>query len=163
VVDLAVARDRSQGEDLLSDLMAACRSGLISFEEVAAFVLMVFLNGLETLSTGLSLALWQVLQRPEHLEHLSVAPRSASVVFDECLRLSSPVRASARSLTTHLDVGGHRIPSGAVVVLFYAAANRDPARFVEPDRLDPTRLPGRHLAFGAGPHACAGSSLAIAA
>jgi cytochrome P450 len=92
-----------------------------------------------------------------------LAPRSSDVVFDECLRLSSPIRASARSLTEHLDVGGQRIPSGAVVVLFYAAANRDPARFPDPDRLDPTRVPGRHLAFGAGPHACAGNSLAVAA
>ncbi len=163
VVELCIARDRSDGDDLLSDLMAAQRSGLLSFEEVAAFVLMVFLNGLETLSTGLSLAVWHLLQRPEHLQHLAVAPRSAEVVFDECLRLSSPIRATARSLTDHVDVGGHRLPSGAMVVLFYAAANRDPLRFAEPDRLDPTRVPGRHLAFGAGAHACAGNALALAA
>ncbi|ARF53562.1 cytochrome P450 [Streptomyces gilvosporeus] len=94
-----------------------------------------------------------LLPGPQDLSH-----RDALV--DELIRLDAPVQADARVCTRDCVVGGEQIHRGDVVVLFLAAANRDPAVFPQPDEVDLNRRKGVHLAFGRGAHACLGASLA---
>src|SRR5439155_1219471 len=85
--------------------IAAAR-GKLEEGELTAFVLMLFANGLETLTSGISIAVWQLLQHPEHLERLRREPEIAEALFEECLRLGSPVRASSRALTADVELEG---------------------------------------------------------
>jgi cytochrome P450 len=163
VAGLCAARATAPREDLISQLTAARATGVIDDAELLAFVVMLFANGLETLTAGLSVAALQVLTRPDLKDLLRREPESATAVFTECLRLHNPVRASARAFVEPLTVGTQTIPSGSVAILLYAAANRDPRRFADPDRLDPHRADGRHVAFGHGPHHCLGAPLSLVA
>lgn len=163
IADLCAARRRSPGDDLISQLILASDRGELDDDELTAFVLMLFANGLETLTSGISLAVWQLLQSPEHLERLRRDPDIAEAMFEESLRLGSPVRASARVLTADVELGGETLRRHDVAVLLYAAGNRDPRVFADPDRFDPDRANGKQLAFGHGAHFCLGASLALGA
>ncbi|MFC1430072.1 cytochrome P450 [Streptacidiphilus sp. N1-3] len=161
VEELCAQRSARPGDDLISRLTVARAEGRIDSEDLLAFVVMLFANGLETLTSGLAVAVWQLLQRPELLELCRLDPESAEAVFDESQRLGSPVRASARAVTRDVPVGGTVLPAGSVALLLYAAANRDPRRFPDPDRFDSARAERRHLAFGHGPHHCLGAPLSL--
>ena len=161
VEELCAQRSADPGDDLISRLTVARAEGRIDSEDLLAFVVMLFANGLETLTSGLAVAVWQLLRTPGLAELLRTEPESAEAVFDECQRLGSPVRASARALSADVPVGGTVLPAGTVTLLLYAAANRDPRRFPDPDRFDPARAERRHLAFGHGPHHCLGAPLSL--
>lgn len=100
------------------------------------------------------------------IDHVEVAQDladgivSVDAVIDEVLRLEGPVRGVGRVATTDLVIGDHRIASGDLVYLMLADANRDPDRFADPDRFDPARTAGGHLAFGSGVTHCLGAHLA---
>ncbi len=163
VRSLCDIRRQHPGEDLISDLASAADAGQLSNDELVAYILMLFLNGLETLTAGLTMAIWELLQRPE--ERFAVARERdyAEAVFDEAIRLHSPVRFSARTLIADVQLDGHWLRGGDVVTLFYSAANRDPRRFPHPDHFDPTRARGHHVGFGHGAHYCLGASLSLVA
>jgi cytochrome P450 len=161
--ELCELRRREPGDDLVSELVRAADRGEIEEDELTAFVLMLFANGLETLTSGISVAVWQLLQEPAQLERLRREPELAEAMFEECLRLGSPVRSSARAITADIELGGEVLRRGDVAALFYAAGNRDPRVFADPDRLDPDRANGRQLAFGHGAHFCLGASLSLGA
>ncbi|MFD0259562.1 cytochrome P450 [Kitasatospora indigofera] len=163
VEELCAARAAAPGDDLISRLTVARADGRLDHDDLLAFVVMLLANGLETLTSGLALAVWQLLREPALAELLRARPERAEAVFDEAQRLGSPVRASARALTGEVTVGGTVIPAGRVALLLYAAANRDPRRFAEPDRFDPYRAELRHLAFGHGAHHCLGAPLSLMA
>ncbi|MEU3464248.1 cytochrome P450 [Streptomyces sp. NPDC006733] len=163
VEELCAARAARPGNDLISRLVQARDAGRLDDEDLLAFVVMLFANGLETLTSGLAVAAWQLLRNPELAAGIRAAPHTAEAVFDECQRLGSPVRASARGLGGDVRVGDTLLPAGRVVLLLYAAANRDPRRFPDPDRFDPARAERRHLAFGHGPHHCLGAPLSLMA
>ncbi|WP_405010854.1 cytochrome P450 [Kitasatospora sp. NBC_01539] len=163
VEQLCAERTASPGDDLISRLAAARTEGRLDDDDLLAFVVMLLANGLETLTSGLALAVWQLLHNPGLAERLRARPADAAAVFDEAQRLGSPVRASARALTRDVEVAGTVIPAGRVTLLLYAAANRDPRRFTDPDAFDPDRAELRHLAFGHGPHHCLGAPLSLMA
>jgi pimeloyl-[acyl-carrier protein] synthase len=79
---------------------------------------------------------------------------------EELLRYDSPVQMTFRTTRDELEAGGKRLGAGRHVGLLLGAANRDPAPFPAPDRLDISRTPNRHLAFGGGIHFCLGAGLA---
>jgi cytochrome P450 len=157
---LCAQRLGNPGEDLISRIVAARAAGVIDADELFAFVLMLFVNGLDTLTAGLTMAIWHVIQQPDWLGRIADDAPLAEAVFDETLRLSGPVRASARVLTADLDLGGHTLAKGTGIGLLYAAANRDPKRFPDPDRLNPFRTE-RHIALGHGVHHCLGAALSL--
>ena len=74
--------------------------------------------------------------------------------------IDSPVQFTSRHATADLDIGGHRVRAGETVNAVVGAANRDPALFADSDRLDLSRAPNRHVAFGGGIHFCLGAPLA---
>jgi cytochrome P450 len=97
---------------------------------------------------------------PIEWQRLRADPSRAAIVVEEALRLATPTQAMYRRVTRDVDIEGVHVPEGARVVLVYAAANRDPAVFPDPDRFDPDRVNVReHLAFGAGVHFCIGAPL----
>lgn len=161
VEELCARRAANPGDDLISRLTVARAQGKLDDDDLLAFVVMLFANGLETLTSGLAVAVWHALRTPGLLDLLRAHPERAEAVFDECQRLGSPVRASARAVTADVPLGPATVPAGSVVLLLYAAANRDPRRFPDPDRFDPDRAERRHLAFGHGPHHCLGAPLSL--
>lgn len=163
IAQLCDERRRTPGDDLISELIAADDRGELERDELTAYVLMLFANGLETLTSGISVAVWQLLQHPSLLERLRREPQIAGAVFEECLRLGSPVRVSSRAITDDIELGGQVLRRGDVAVLLFAAGNRDPRVFADPDRLDPDRRSGRQLAFGHGAHFCLGAALSMSA
>jgi cytochrome P450 len=100
---------------------------------------------------------------PDQLAMLREDPQLWPNAVEEILRLDSPVQLSARIALTDTEVAGTPVRAGETVIIYLAAANRDPAVFAEPDRFDVTRAnAGRHLAFSGGRHFCLGAALARA-
>ena len=100
-----------------------------------------------------------LLQRGE-LERLAAAPALLPTAVEEVLRFESPLQLNNRVTTAAVEIRGRTFPAGTFITLGVGAANRDPAQFPDPDRLDVGRKPNRHVAFGHGDHACAGMNVA---
>ena len=105
-------------------------------------------------------ALALLLAAPAAAEDLRGNPQIIGSAVEEFLRLESPNQLGNRLVVEPIEIGGERLEAGTYLTLCIGAANRDPAVFAEPDRMDLRREPNRHLAFGAGGHACAGMSVA---
>jgi cytochrome P450 len=101
-----------------------------------------------------------VARPPEAAARLRADPGLAGSAVEELLRDDSPVQFTSRHATADLDIGGHRVRAGETVIAVLGAANRDPALFADSDRLDQSRAPNRHVAFGGGVHFCLGAPLA---
>ena len=93
-------------------------------------------------------------------DRLVAEPALMTTAVEELLRFESPLQLNNRLTTAPLRIGGVELPAGSFVTLAIGSANRDPAQFHEPDRLDIGRKPNPHLAFGQGHHACAGMNVA---
>jgi cytochrome P450 len=109
------------------------------------------------LSAGL-LALQQDLEQWAWL--VADLPGRLPAAREELLRYVSPVIYMRRTATRDTKVGDQAIAAGDKVVMYFGAANRDPDKFADPDRLDLSRTPNEHVAFGGGPHVCLGQHLA---
>jgi pimeloyl-[acyl-carrier protein] synthase len=101
-----------------------------------------------------------LLRHPEARASLQADPALTRTAVEELLRYDSPVQFTSRHALADLEIGGSRVRVGETVVAVLGAANRDPAQFPDPDRLDLTRKPNRHVAFGGGIHFCLGAPLA---
>jgi cytochrome P450 len=101
-----------------------------------------------------------LLRNPEALASLRADPALGGSAVEELLRYDSPVQFTSRHALADLEIGGRRVLAGETTVAVLGAANRDPAQFPDPDRLDLARHPNRHLAFGGGIHFCLGAPLA---
>src|SRR5262249_37804268 len=101
-----------------------------------------------------------LLRHPEELRRLRENPGLIQSAVEELLRYDGPVQRTARVPSDDVMLGGRKIAKGDLVMPFTGAANRDPAQFPEPDRLDITRTENRHVAFGLGIHFCLGAPLA---
>ena len=101
-----------------------------------------------------------LMRNPSEQRRLVDTPSLMTSAIEELLRYESPLQLNNRSLTAPIEIGGERLPAGTLVTLCIGAANRDPVQFPDPDRLDLSRKPNRHFAFGHGDHACAGMNVA---
>ena len=99
-------------------------------------------------------------RHPDRLIELRDTPEIADTAIEELLRYETPSQHTGRICRSAMELGGQTIPKGAPVLAVMAAANRDPARFADPDRLDLRRADNRHLAFGWAAHFCFGAPLA---
>jgi cytochrome P450 len=156
---------RSPGDDLMSQLIQAgseddTRLDETELEGIAGLVLAA---GFETTVNLLGSAIRLLLDTPEQLQKLNDRPQLWPNAVEEILRLESPVQLTARVARTDTVVAGTPIKQGQMVVVYLAAANRDPAMFPDPHRFDVERdNAGRHLAFSGGRHFCLGAALARA-
>jgi cytochrome P450 len=161
VRELIASRRTRPGSDLVSTLVeAADGDGLLSDSEVVAMTVLLLVAGTETSVSLIGTTVWALLQHPAELERLREAPWLLPAVVEEAVRWESPVQRTWRIATTDVALGDRTIPRGALVVLVLGAANRDPARFTDPDRFDVLRRDLGHVAFGAGVHVCLGAALA---
>ena len=157
-----LAQRRAQpGSDLLSALVRAEEQGnLLTEQEVLSTCTLVLFAGHETTTNLIGNGLLALLRHPEQWELLRGAPELLPDAVEELLRYDSPVQFTNRVAAVDLEFGGHTFRKGDRVMLMIAAANRDPAVFREPDRLDVRREELRHQSFGMGPHYCVGAALA---
>jgi cytochrome P450 len=155
-----VRRARPQA-DLLSGLLAAEEQGdKLTEPEIISMCLLLFIAGHETTVNLIGNGTLALLRHPEQLARLQADPALVSNAVEELLRYDSPVQRTARITTADVEIDGHAIPRGAMVVTALGAANRDPAQFPDPERLDVTRRDVRHISFGYGIHFCLGAPLA---
>jgi cytochrome P450 len=151
------------GDDLISGLIAAEEQGdRLSEEELRSIVLLLFVAGHETTMNLIGNGTWALLGHPDQLGRLRDDPSLIGSCVEELLRFDGPVHLTGRVATCDLEVAGRTIPHGQAVVTLLAAANRDPAQYDEPDRLDIGRADNRHLTFSHGIHYCLGAALARA-
>lgn len=148
-------------EDLISALIRAeDRGDLLNHAELLAMLLLLLVGGHETTVNLIGNGLLALLRNPDQLERLRDGAGIEKRAVEEFLRYDSPVQYSGRVATTGLDLGGKSIHAGDGIRMILAAANRDPDVFRDPERLDITRDPNPHLAFGHGIHFCLGAQLA---
>ena len=150
------------GDDLMSQLIAASEGGVrLDQSELLAVAGLVLAAGFETTVNLLGNGIRMLLNSPDQLTVLSADPSLWPNAVEEILRLDSPVQLTARVARTDTVVAGTAIRRGEMVVIYLAAANRDPKVFTDPHRFDVTRPnAGRHLAFSGGRHFCLGAALA---
>jgi cytochrome P450 len=148
-------------DDLLSGLATATEAGdRLTNEELVANALMLLAAGHETTTKLISNGLLALLHHPDEMRKLRDEPALMASAIEELLRYDSPVQIVWRYAGEDMDIGGKPVRQGQFLNLVIGAANRDPARFSEPDRLDITRADNDHLAFGGGIHFCPGAALA---
>jgi len=116
--------------------------------------------GVDTTVYGLGNALYCLGRYPEQWSILRENPSLIRLAFEEVLRFESPVQTFFRTTTKAVDVGGVRLGEGEKVLLFLAAANRDPRRWERPDQFDVRRRATGHMTFGTGIHGCVGQAVA---
>ena len=112
------------------------------------------------MSASITNALVTVLRHPHQFACLREDPNSIACAVEELLRYETPVQVAIRGVPKEIEFGGRRIGPNQLLVLLLGAANRDPEQFANPDRLDLTRHPNRHVSFGVGAHGCVGGWIA---
>jgi cytochrome P450 len=148
------------GEDMLGMLVREHGDDL-STAELTGIASLLLVAGHETTSNMLGIGTLALLRHPEQLAMVRDDPAQVEPAVEELLRWLSIVHSGVpRTTTTEVELAGHTIPAGELVVLALPAANRDPALVEEPDRLDVTRGAPGHVAFGHGVHHCLGAPLA---
>lgn len=152
------------GDDAVSALLAVQRrNGRLSDDELIATCFLLFFNGLDVVADLIANGVLALLTHPDQLAALRANPGLLPRAVEELLRYDGPVNPGMwRYARTDTEIGGVRIPRGACLIVAIAAANRDPAVFCEPRRLDLGRAHNPQLAFGHGLHYCFGARLARA-
>jgi len=154
-------RRREPADDLITGLVAAEDAGdVLSEGELLAMCNLLLVAGHETTVNLIGSGTLALLRHPDQLDRLRRDPELARTAVEELLRHTSPVQWTGRVALVKLELGGRRIARHQSVVGILGAANRDPAVFADPDRLDLGRDPNPHLAFGRGIHFCLGAPLA---
>jgi cytochrome P450/uncharacterized protein GlcG (DUF336 family) len=154
---------RSPGQDILTDLAHARTPDGRPLKDADRMGLAehILVGGHETVTIALASGLLLLIRQPEVLLELRREPALVKTFVEELLRLESPSQGFFRYALRDAEIAGVKIPAGAMVHLRFAAANRDPEQFPDPDRLDLRRAgAGSHMAFGQGEHHCLGAPLA---
>jgi 4-methoxybenzoate monooxygenase (O-demethylating) len=138
----------------------AVDAGELSEDEAGMLVRSFLSAGIDTTVYGLGNALYCFATNPQQWTVLRENPNLIRGSFEEVLRFESPVQTFFRTTTKPVDVGGVRIGDGEKVLLFLAAANRDPRRWERPDTFDVRRRAAGHMTFGTGIHGCVGQAVA---
>jgi cytochrome P450 len=150
-------------DDLVTVLTRAHLAGDLAYGEVRRLCQQVLVAGHETTASLLSLMLYRLITQPRLVDELRADPERIPWAVEEFLRYDSPVQGLFRTNSRECEVRGETIAPGTKMQLLFAAANRDPRAWNEPDTIDFDRFgPGSrpHLAFGWGVHHCIGNVLA---
>jgi len=159
--DLVVERRQTPQDDLISAMVQAEESGdRLTEHEMLSMCGFLIVAGHETTMGLLGNGLLSMLTHRSEFNLLGKNPECINSAVEECLRYDCPIQHQTRVAEEDFDLDGRSIKAGQRVLLFLGAANRDPARFPEPDKLDFQRNPNKHLAFGYGRHFCLGAPLA---
>ena len=149
-------------DDIISVLAQAEEAGdRLTERELLTLLRLLLAAGNETTTNLIGNGMLALLRNPDQLQALRDDPGLIPSAVEELLRFDSPVQTNFRGATEDCEVNGFPVKRGQTVVLLLGAANRDPAEFDQPDRLDVTRHPRSHVAFGRGIHHCLGAPLAL--
>ena len=135
-------------------------AGDITAAEAPLLVRSLLSAGIDTTVNGLGAAIYCLTRFPDQWARLRSDPSLARNAFEEAVRFESPVQTFFRTTTRQVEISGCTIGEGEKVLMFLAAANRDPRRWDEPDRYDITRKTSGHVGFGSGIHMCVGQLVA---
>lgn len=161
--DFIAARRKEPRDDLISGLIAAEEQGqVLSEDEIMATTMLLLIAGNETTTHLIGNGTYALLQNRDQWDLLKNDPSLIGSAVEELLRFDGPVQLTSRVATEQIDIAGVTIEPWQVAIVLLGAANRDPDKFPNPDRLDITRNPTEHLAFGDGIHFCLGAPLARA-
>ncbi|HAU21986.1 MAG TPA: cytochrome P450 [Erythrobacter sp.] len=160
-------RRANGGDDLLTDLVEARVEGEtpLTDEEIMSIMQQFMVAGNETTTSTIAGCLLELIRNPDQMEKAKAAaggrdPKLIQNMVEESLRYETPSAGMWRLVKEDTELGGMKIQAGSMLQLRYAAANRDPAKFENPDKFDIERKNARaHLAFGKGPHMCVGNML----
>jgi len=155
------ARRSSPGDDVLALMVQARSEGdALTENEILGTAVTILLGGHGTTTSKLTTTLLELARHPEQQEQLRCNPDQMETAVEEFLRFAGPFHRDQRVAALATEIGGQHVHQGDFILMMLAAANRDPRQFPEPDNLDLTRTPNRHVAFGFGPHICLGAPLA---
>lgn len=158
---IADRRRIPRDDDVLTALVTGNVGGeKLSEDELIHNCIFLLNAGHETTTNLIGNGVAALIEYPEERAKLQADPCLIDSAIEEFLRFESSNQLGNRRATEDVEIGGIAMPAGTFITLSIGAANRDPTVFADPERLDITRSPNRHLAFGAGIHACAGMTLA---
>lgn len=156
----------NQGETVTNDLLTLIAQAkqpdgtAVEQADALSMLSQLLVGGNETTTSLITNVMWRLLQHPDQLQLLQRDRSWLLPAIEESLRFDPPVLGLYRNTTRDVTVAGTKIPAHSKVYLYYAAANRDPAVFHDPDAFNITRDRKRHLAFGSGLHFCLGAPMA---
>ena len=162
---LAEERRRNPRGDMLTHLVSDPLAGFdgrtLHEQELQGMLVTLLMGGTETTLNMIASGMWLLLEHPELMAEIRADHSLIPNFVEEALRIESPVQQLGRRAIVDTEIGGVPIPAGSRISIFYAAANRDPEQWSEPDAFDIHREEAkRHLGFGAGVHYCIGAPLA---
>lgn len=163
LAEVFAQRRASRREDIISGLVHAHAEGEppLSDHELQNLMHQLITGGYETTTSALAHGMWLIIRYPEQAEKVRQDPSLLNNFVEESLRFESPVQGLARQTTRDVTLAGTTIPKGSMVLVRYGAANRDAAKFANPEDFDVTREKAvTHMAFGMGVHSCVGALLA---
>jgi cytochrome P450 len=154
-------RRRNPAEDIISAMARAEVGGerLTDLEILATCNMMATAGG-GTSRSAIAMSLWWLHQFPDQLGKLKANPALIDLAAEEFLRYDAPTQRGIRTARENFAIGGREIRKGQILHIMIGAANRDPDQFENPDRIDITRDPNRHVTLGHGVHYCLGAALA---
>jgi cytochrome P450 len=154
-------RRRNPAEDIISAMARAEVGGerLADLEILATCNMMATAGG-GTSRSAIAMSLWWLHQFPDQLGKLKANPALINLAAEEFLRYDAPTQRGIRTARENFAIGGREIRKGQILHIMIGAANRDPDQFENPDRIDITRDPNRHVTLGHGVHYCLGAALA---
>lgn len=142
------------------DIWRAADQRNITEEQAPLIVRSLLIAGVDTTVYGISAVLYHLAANPKQYARLHEKPELTRRVFEEALRLESPVQTFFRPTTREVQIGDAVLPKNQKVLMFLGSANRDPRRWENPDTFDLDRDPSGHVAFGSGVHQCVGQHVA---
>ena len=160
ITEEARLQQTKPGDGLIATLLQAkCNGQSLSFEEIVANCLLMVGGGLEETSNLVANGLFSLLRNPDQQSLLTNHPEILPSAVEELLRFESTTQYTGRVASEDTHLGGRLIRKGDAVIAVLAAANRDPLRFVSPEKLDLTRSDNRHVALSWAAHYCLGAPL----
>jgi cytochrome P450 family 142 subfamily A polypeptide 1 len=158
--ELYAEKQRCPADDVMSVWTKSAIDGQsLTLDEVIPDCLLILDGGAETTRTVIARMILNLIDAPDQWALLRDGA-DLTVAVEEFIRFVTPIHNMCRVATRDVELGGETIRVGQQVVLMYSSANRDPAHFTDPERLDVARHPNQHLSFGFGTHFCLGASLA---
>lgn len=154
-------RSREPSDDIISDLVQARDRGDLAPEDMVSLATLLLIAGFETTVNLIGSAVVLLMERPGLWHELTRDPSLAAPIVEETLRFAPPVHLTGRFPLHDTEIAGQALSENEPVIVFLAAANRDPEVFARPDEFDITREKvSDHLSFSAGAHYCLGAPLA---
>jgi cytochrome P450 len=158
---LLAEKRRRPGDDMISAMALAEEGGdRLSDDEIVGMSLLLFGAGFETTTNLIGNGIHHLLEHPDQMALLRSDPSLIANAVEELVRYDGSILLSGRAAFEDIEVAGQRIEAGAGIVTILGAANRDPAKYEDPDRLDVRRSAVEPLSFGSGIHYCLGANLA---